>query len=112
MSGLETKVKRQFDWPPSKNEKVVYSDTEGVWVVQSTEVQAFGNVLIETSEEDLDEDQTAMLGEQETFGDVLDQQYQHDTSVRSTEAKRRLHVNFLIERADRKYNFYLQTLPP
>ena len=23
MSGLKTKVKRQFDWPPSKSEKVV-----------------------------------------------------------------------------------------
>jgi len=80
MSGVKSKVKRQFDWPPPKNEKVVYNDTEGVWVVQSTEVQAFGNVLDETSEEDLDEDQTAMLGEQETFGDVLDQQYQHDVT--------------------------------
>ena len=80
MSGLKTKVKRQFDWPPPKNEKVVYSDTEGVWVVQSTEVQAFGNVLDEISVDDLDEDQTAMLGKQDTFGDVLDQQYQHDTT--------------------------------
>ena len=70
MSGVKSKVKRQFDWPPPKNEKVLYSDTEGVWVVQSSEVQAFGNVLDEISEEDLDEDQTAMLGGQETFGDV------------------------------------------
>ena len=67
MSGLKTKVKRQFDWPPPKNEKVVYSDTEVVWVVQSTEVQAVGNVLDEIRVEYLDEDQTAMLGEQETF---------------------------------------------
>ena len=80
MSGVKSKVKRQFDWPPSKNEKVVYNDKEGVWVVQSTEVQTFGNVLDETSEEDLNEDQTAMLGGQETFGDVLDQQYQHDVT--------------------------------
>ena len=80
MSGLKSKVKRQFDWPPPKNEKVVYSDTEGVWVVQSTEVQAFGNVLDEISVDDSDEDQTAMLGKQDTFGDVLDQQYQHDTT--------------------------------
>ena len=43
-------------------------------------MQAFGNVLDEISVEDLDEDQTAMLGKQETFGDVLNQQYQHDTT--------------------------------
>ena len=43
-------------------------------------MQAFGNVLDEISDEDLNEDQTAMLGGQETFGDVLDQQYQHDVT--------------------------------
>ena len=73
--------KRQFDWPPSKDEKVVYSDTKGTWVVQSTEAQAFRKILDETCGKD-EVNSTAMLSDQQTqtFGDVLENQYQHDNS--------------------------------
>ena len=89
MSGVKTEVKRQFDWPQSKNEKVVFNDMKGVWVSQNTEVQAFGNVLNEADVED-EEQPTAMVGKEgeiedatselseHDFGTVLEQQYHHD----------------------------------
>ena len=47
-------------------------------MVQSTEAQAFSKILDETCEEDANP--TAMLSDQQTFGDVLEKQYQHDNS--------------------------------
>ena len=87
MSGMKGKLsrkkveveRRQFDWPPPKDENVVYNDTKGAWVVQSTEAQAFSKILDETGEEDVG-NPTAMLSDQQTFGDVLENQYQHDNS--------------------------------
>ena len=87
MSGMKDKTskkkaeveKRQFDWPPPKDENVVYSDTKGKWVVQSTEAQVFSKILDETCGEDV-ANPTAMLSDQQTFGDVLEKQYQHDNS--------------------------------
>ena len=89
MSGMKGKVSRkkaevekmQFDWPSPKDENVVYNDTKGTWVVQSTEGQAFSKILDETCGEDV-VNSTAMLSDQQnqTFGDVLENQYQHDNS--------------------------------
>ena len=50
-------------------------------MVQSTEGQAFSKILDETCGEDV-VNSTAMLSDQQnqTFGDVLENQYQHDNS--------------------------------
>ena len=89
MSGVKSEVTRQFDWPQSKNAKVVFNDMKGVWVSQNTEVQAFGNILNEAGEEDEEqaaaifgkggevEGVTSVLSEHD-FGTVLEQQYHHD----------------------------------
>ena len=80
MSGVGTTTKRQSDWPPPKDERLVFNETRGVWVVQGAELESFGDVLNEPCEED--DDLTAMLsdGKDQTFGDVLEQQYQHGRS--------------------------------
>ena len=57
----------------------VHSDTKGLWVVQSTETQAFSRISDKNCEEDV-ENPNAMLGDQETIGDVHEQQYQHGNS--------------------------------
>ena len=49
------------------------------WCRESTEAQAFSKILDETCEEEVT-NPTAMLSDQQTFGDVLEKQYQHDNS--------------------------------
>ena len=48
----------------------MYSDTKGAGVVQSSEAQAFSQILDETCEEDV-ESPIAMLSDQQTFGETF-----------------------------------------
>lgn len=58
----------------------MFNEARGVWILQGAELESFRDVLNEPNEED--DDPTAKFGDgkAQTFGDVLEQQYQYDRS--------------------------------